>query len=57
MTGIYYVNVKMSVILSFLGYDLKYWRIPGVLQRFSLSYVVVGLVNLWFSPNEDVIDV
>eukprot|EP01125_Pyxidicula_operculata_P018410 TRINITY_DN6539_c0_g1_i1.p1 TRINITY_DN6539_c0_g1~~TRINITY_DN6539_c0_g1_i1.p1 ORF type:complete len:697 (+),score=149.63 TRINITY_DN6539_c0_g1_i1:1577-3667(+) len=43
--------VRRSIILFALGeflysYNLQfiYWRIPGVLQRFSISYLVVGLI-------------
>ncbi len=29
------------------GYDYKHWRIPGVLQRFAVAYLVVGLVVIF----------
>jgi len=51
-------SIKLFALGLFInnGMDLSNWRIPGVLQRFAISYFVVGIVNLWFSPEEDVID-
>eukprot|EP01124_Arcella_intermedia_P024469 TRINITY_DN4133_c0_g1_i2.p1 TRINITY_DN4133_c0_g1~~TRINITY_DN4133_c0_g1_i2.p1 ORF type:complete len:669 (-),score=69.59 TRINITY_DN4133_c0_g1_i2:44-1879(-) len=49
-----YKIVRRSVILFAIGlflwngYDIQNWRIPGVLQRFSISYLVVGL--MFFIP-------
>lgn len=60
---IFYKIVKRSVILFALGLmlntyclvvDLKEIRIPGVLQRFSVSYFVVATVHLFFAKTEDV---
>ena len=28
------------------GFDLTHWRIPGVLQRFGITYFVVALTEL-----------
>lgn len=28
------------------GFDLTHWRIPGVLQRFGVTYFVVALTEL-----------
>ena len=28
------------------GFDLKHWRIPGVLQRFGVSYFAVAMTEL-----------
>eukprot|EP00117_Sycon_ciliatum_P004094 scpid46106/ scgid2492/ Heparan-alpha-glucosaminide N-acetyltransferase; Transmembrane protein 76 len=45
--------IRRAVILFCIGlflnngYDLKHWRIPGVLQRFGVSYLVVGLVDIF----------
>ena len=40
-----------------IGSDLGKWRIPGVLQRFGISYFVVATVSLWMSPGEEKEDV
>jgi len=53
--------IKRSIILIILGVilntdggknDLSKLRIPGVLQRFGLSYLVVGLVESLLLPRE-----
>eukprot|EP01137_Pigoraptor_chileana_P002065 Opistho-2@180 len=43
------------------GHDLGYWRIPGVLQRFGVSYMFVSLIVLFvpmvdtrFGPFQDI---
>ena len=46
-----------SISLFSLGNDLGKWRIPGVLQRFGISYFVVATVSLWMSPSEEKQDV
>ena len=43
--------------LNSLGRYLTKWRIPGVLQRFGVSYFVVATVNLLMSPSEEKQDV
>lgn len=59
---IFYKIVKRSVILFALGLmlntyclvvDVKQIRIPGVLQRFSISYFVVATVHMCFAKTED----
>lgn len=40
-----------------IGSNLGKWRIPGVLQRFAVSYFVVATVSLWMSPGEEKEDV
>jgi len=48
-------SFKLFAIGLFLnnGYNLGKWRIPGVLQRFGISYFVVATVSLWMSPSEE----
>ncbi|XP_066916082.1 heparan-alpha-glucosaminide N-acetyltransferase-like isoform X3 [Clytia hemisphaerica] len=36
--------------------DYEHWRIPGVLQRFALSYLVVAILNVWCSPEEETVN-
>ncbi|XP_065652331.1 heparan-alpha-glucosaminide N-acetyltransferase isoform X4 [Hydra vulgaris] len=53
---IIYRSFKLLLLGLFLnnGFDLANWRLPGVLQRFAISYFVVALVFLWFdSPKEE----
>jgi heparan-alpha-glucosaminide N-acetyltransferase len=44
--------IKRCIILFWLGlflnngFDIPHWRIPGVLQRFAISYGVVALIAL-----------
>ena len=53
-----YINsyVKMSIIfcthacIICSGFKLSSWRIPGVLQRFAVSYFVVALTELLTLP-------
>ena len=35
---------SLSLVLA--GFSLSHWRIPGVLQRFAISYFVVALTEL-----------
>ena len=35
------------------GLIFSEWRLPGVLQRFALTYFVVAMVNLLLSPSEE----
>ncbi len=50
--------VRRSIILYALGlflnngYYLQTWRIPGVLQRFGVSYLVVSLIVLFIPKFE-----
>jgi predicted acyltransferase len=45
-----YKIVRRSIILFALGMfvnngaDILFWRIPGVLQRFAVAYMVTGIV-------------
>eukprot|EP00794_Sanderia_malayensis_P011792 gene11792-13012_t len=52
-------SLKLFAIGLFLnnGKDLENWRIPGVLQRFGVSYFVVAVVSLYMSPSEETQDV
>lgn len=52
-------SLKLFAIGLFLnnGADLEKWRIPGVLQRFAVSYFVVAAVSLLMSPSEEAQDV
>ena len=34
------------LFFKFIGYKLSHWRIPGVLQRFSVAYFVVAMTEL-----------
>lgn len=34
------------------GVDLQEWRIPGVLQYFAMSYLVVGLLETFLHPSQ-----
>ncbi|XP_057309228.1 heparan-alpha-glucosaminide N-acetyltransferase-like isoform X2 [Hydractinia symbiolongicarpus] len=51
-------TLKLLALGLFLnnGSNLTHWRLPGVLQRFALSYFAVAMVNLIFTPDEDEID-
>jgi heparan-alpha-glucosaminide N-acetyltransferase len=42
-------GAKLIALGLFLngGFDLSNWRMPGVLQYFGVSSVVVGLVDIW----------
>ena len=53
--------VKRSLILMFLGLvinseggknDLKTMRLPGVLQRFGLTYLIVGMTEALLLPRQ-----
>eukprot|EP01116_Phalansterium_solitarium_P005045 TRINITY_DN1632_c0_g2_i2.p1 TRINITY_DN1632_c0_g2~~TRINITY_DN1632_c0_g2_i2.p1 ORF type:complete len:591 (-),score=-20.79 TRINITY_DN1632_c0_g2_i2:219-1991(-) len=53
-----YKIVRRSIILFCLGmflinngYDLDHWRVPGVLQRFAVSYLAVSLIVV-FVPSQ-----
>ena len=46
--------LSFFLFFSPVGYDLSHWRIPGVLQRFGVSYLVVGLVDI-FVPSLNVV--
>jgi len=53
--GLRFFLIKIFFFLT--GKDYEHWRIPGVLQRFALSYLVVALLNVWLSPEEERVDV
>ena len=52
--------IKRSIILVFLGLiinsersnDLKTFRLPGVLQRFGLTYIIVGCTEAMLLPRQ-----
>ena len=53
--------IKRSIILVFLGLiinsegghnDLKTFRLPGVLQRFGLTYIIVGCTEALLLPRQ-----
>jgi len=48
-------SVKLFVIGLVLnsGKNLQTWRIPGVLQRFAVCYLVVATLNVLSSPSEN----
>ena len=39
-------NGVRSFLAVLAGFDLTHWRIPGVLQRFGITYFVVALTEL-----------
>ena len=42
-----YRSRLITVFVNVLtGFDLTHWRIPGVLQRFGVTYFVVALTEL-----------
>eukprot|EP00795_Rhopilema_esculentum_P008206 gene8206-14143_t len=51
-------SVKLFAIGLFLnnGKNLDKWRIPGVLQRFGISYFAVATMNLFLSPSDETQD-
>ena len=52
--------IKRSIILVFLGLiinsegsnDLRTFRLPGVLQRFGLTYIIVGCTEAMLLPRQ-----
>uniref|UniRef100_A0A7M5X958 Heparan-alpha-glucosaminide N-acetyltransferase catalytic domain-containing protein n=1 Tax=Clytia hemisphaerica TaxID=252671 RepID=A0A7M5X958_9CNID len=51
-------SIKLFALGLFInnGKDYEHWRIPGVLQRFALSYLVVAILNVWCSPEEETVN-
>ena len=47
ITVIIVVYILYTTSLPLTGYDLQHWRIPGVLQRFGVSYFVVAMTELF----------
>lgn len=43
----------MKLCVSFLAVNLPDLRIPGVLQRFGVSYFVVATVHLFYASADD----
>ena len=39
-------HLASGVLTVLAGFDLTHWRIPGVLQRFGITYFVVALTEL-----------
>jgi len=48
-------SAKLMMLGLFLnnGRDYNNWRVPGVLQRFSISFFVVSMLNVWLGPSDD----
>ena len=46
-------NLVSRSHVSFTAVDLETMRIPGVLQRLSLSYLLVALMETVFARRED----
>ena len=44
--AVYVADTCNYVVVYLLGYRLSHWRIPGVLQRFGISYFVVAFTEL-----------
>ena len=46
----YHTHIVVITLLPWsvvsAGFDLTHWRIPGVLQRFGITYFVVALTEL-----------
>ena len=57
MTKTLLLMIFFFVSSNTTGRDYDHWRIPGVLQRFALSCLVVALLNVWCSPEEEKVDV